>query len=141
MDNNAKNILNKNLIKNNLQNKVMIFNKVEENFLEKSFPKTLKLRDCFFLIDIEGDEFKLLNRHNLNKLNKSVLIIELHDFYFSPNKFLKSLKKIYKVKVISTENRNLSKFKILENFPDVEKWLLVNEGRPKKMEWIICVPK
>ena len=48
MDNNAKNILNKNLIKNNLQNKVMIFDKVEENFLEKSFPKTLKLRDCFF---------------------------------------------------------------------------------------------
>tara|TARA_B100000989_G_scaffold298252_1_gene286725 strand:- start:1257 stop:2081 length:825 start_codon:yes stop_codon:yes gene_type:complete len=141
MDNNAKNILNKNLIKNNLQNKVIIFDKVEGNFLEKSFPKTLKLRDCFFLIDIEGDEFKLLNRHNLNKLNKSVLIIELHDFYFSPNKFLNSLKKIYKVKVISTENRNLSKFKILENFPDVEKWLLVNEGRPKKMEWIICIPK
>ena len=45
----------------------MIFNKLLK-FFEKSFPKTLKLRDCFFLIDIEGDEFKLLNRHNLNKL-------------------------------------------------------------------------
>ncbi len=141
MDNDAKNILKKNLVKNNLQNKVVIFDKVEENFLEKSFPKKFKLRDCFFLIDIEGDEFKLLNRHNLSKLNKSILIIELHDFYFSPNKLLSSLKKIYKLKVISTENRNLSKFKILENLPDAEKWLLVNEGRPKKMEWIICVPK
>ena len=141
MDNDAKNILKKNLVKNNLQNKVVIFDKVEENFLKKLFPKKFKLRDCFFLIDIEGDEFKLLNRHNLSKLNKSILIIELHDFYFSPNKLLSSLKKIYKLKVISTENRNLSKFKILENLPDAEKWLLVNEGRPKKMEWIICVPK
>ena len=140
MDNGAKNILNKNLIKNDLQNKAVIFDKAEANFLENSFPRKLKLKDCFFLIDIEGDEFKLLNRDNLNKLKKSVLIIELHDFYFSQNKLLNSLKKIFKVKVISTENRNLSKFKILENLPDTEKWLLVNEGRPKKMEWIICVP-
>ena len=53
MDNGAKNILNKNLIKNDLQNKVVIFDKAETNFLENSFPRKLKLKNCFFLIDIE----------------------------------------------------------------------------------------
>ena len=141
MDNDAKNILQKNSIRNSLKNRLVILNKAEENFLKKSLPKKFKLKDCLFLIDIEGDEFRLLNKDNLDKLNESILIIELHDFYFSPKKLLENLKRIFKIQIITTENRNLSKFKILENLPDTERWLLVNEGRPKKMEWIICIPK
>jgi len=141
MDTNAKQKLNENLIKNKLSAKVSVLNKADKNFIENSFPKRFKLKDCFFLIDIEGDEFKLLSKGNLNKLKKSILIIELHDFYFSPKKLVSELKKIFKTKVLTTENRNLSNFKNIENLHDTEKWLLVNEGRPKKMEWIVCIPK
>ncbi len=141
MDLNAKKKLKENLIKNKILNKASIFNKADENFLDNSFPKKLNLKDCFFLIDIEGDEFKLLNKYNLNKLKKSVLIIELHDFYFSPKKLVFDLKKIFRTKILTTKNRDLSDLKIIENLHDAEKWLLVNEGRPKKMEWIVCTPK
>jgi len=126
------------------ENKIVnfkILNYADENFLSNNCFKKHKLKDCLFLIDIEGGEFKILNNKNLNLLKKSILIIEIHDFYFSPKNLIKKLSKIFKTSFITTEDRNLSSFKVLENFHDNEKWLMVNEGRPKKMIWIICKPK
>lgn len=137
----AKKTLKKNLIRNKINSKVVVFDKAELNFIEKLLDNKINLKDCLFLIDIEGDEFKLLNKDNLIKLKNSILIIELHDFYFSPKNLIKNLNKIFKTKIISTKNRNLNEFKMLENMHDTEKWLLANEGRPKKMEWIICYSK
>ena len=128
------------MAKNKLNN-FKVFDKARLNFLENDFFKKIKLSNCFFLIDIEGDEFKILNRNNLNKLKKSVLIIEIHDFYASPITLIKNLKKIFKTQILTTENRDLSKFSYLDHVHDTEKWLLVNEGRPKRMEWIVCTPK
>ena len=54
---------------------------------------------------------------------------------------IKNLKKFFKIKILTTTNRDLSKFKFLDSISDNEKWLLVSEGRPEKMEWLICVPK
>ena len=48
---------------------------------------------------------------------------------------------IFKTKILTTENRDLSNYKLIENLHDTEKWLLVNEGRPKKMQWIVCTPR
>tara|TARA_B100000003_G_C10908688_1_gene362277 strand:- start:73 stop:909 length:837 start_codon:yes stop_codon:yes gene_type:complete len=141
IDENAKKILHKNLIKNKLNKKVEIFDKAENDFLENLETKKIKLKECLFLFDIEGDEFKILNNKNLNKLNKSILIIEIHDFYFPPKKFINKLSKKFKLKILTTGNRNLSDFEFLANMHDTEKWLLVNEGRPKKMQWIVCMPK
>ncbi len=141
IDINAKQILYTNLIKNKLNKKVEILGKAENNFLENLISKKIKLKDCLFLFDIEGDEFKLLNNNNLDKLRKSILIVEIHDFYFPSKKFINNLSKKFKTKILTTENRNLSEFTFLDNMHDSEKWLLANEGRPKKMQWIVCTPK
>jgi hypothetical protein len=37
------------------------------------------------LIDIEGDEYEILGEENLNKLNGSPLIVEMHEFYKKPD--------------------------------------------------------
>jgi len=137
----AKNILKSNLNKNKIKNKVTILDKASSDFLQNNILKKINLNQCLFLIDIEGDEFKVLNNNNLNKLKKSILIIEIHDFYFPSKSLIKNLNKKFKTQILTTENRNLSKFKILDNFHDTEKWLLVNEGRPKKMEWVVCIPR
>ena len=47
----------------------------------------------------------------------------------------------YNILKFTTENRDLSKIKILDIFHDYEKWLMAQEGRPCKMEWIVCIPK
>ena len=81
------------------------------------------------------------------KLKKSNLLIELHPMYKINDKrqdkvsLIKNLKKFFKIKILTTTNRDLSKFKFLDSISDNEKWLLVSEGRPEKMEWLICVPK
>ena len=126
--------------KNNISN-YKLFDKAELNFLNNEIYESKKLDDCLFLIDIEGDELKILNDQNLNKLKKSVLIIELHDFIIPSNELLMRLEKNYNILKFTTENRDLSKIKILDIFHDYEKWLMAQEGRPCKMEWIVCIPK
>ena len=140
IDKSAKKLFISNMEKNKISN-YKLFDKAELNFLNNEIYESKKLDDCLFLIDIEGDELKILNDHNLNKLKKSVLIIELHDFIIPSNELLIRLEKNYNILKFTTENRDLSKIKILDIFHDYEKWLMAQEGRPCKMEWIVCIPK
>jgi len=137
----ARSFLKKNLNINKINKQAVIFKNADKNFLDSEIFEKFKLKDCFFLIDIEGGEFEILNVSNLKKLKSSKLIIEIHDFYKNPKNLIKNLKRYFKVKIVSTENRNPSDFKILEHIHDNEKWLLMSEGRPKKMEWVFCEPK
>ena len=82
-----------------------------------------------------------MNEENIEKLRNSVLIIEIHDFVSSPDQLLENLSKIFNLHEFTTGSRDLSKIKILDIFGDYEKWLMVQEGRPKKMIWVVCVPK
>ena len=103
----------------------------------------VELTKSLFLIDIEGDEFKILDEKNLHHLKNSYLIIELHNFYSTKNEYkelLERLKKNYKINFIKTGSRQYSNFKILEKFNDDEKWLMMSESRPSTMQWIICTP-
>ncbi len=140
IDKSAKKLLIENMDKNNISN-YKLLDKAELNFLDNEIYKTKKLDDCFFLIDIEGDELSILDDNNLNKLKKSVLLIELHDFIIPSDDLLKRLENNYSVRKFTTESRDMSKIKILDIFHDYEKWLMAQEGRPNKMEWIICIPK
>ena len=137
----TRSFLKKNLNINKINKQAVIFKNADKNFLDSEIFEKFKLKDCFFLIDINGGEFEILNVSNLKKLKSSKLIIEIHDFYKNPKNLIKNLKRYFKVKIVSTENRNHSDFKILEHIHDNEKWLLMSEGRPKKMEWVFCEPK
>ena len=136
----ASNLILLNAKLNSLSNNIELFEEATINFLD-NINLNYKLKDCLFLIDIEGEEFKLLNTTNLKSLSKSILVIEIHDFYGSPIPLKKRLNKYFKIKTVTTGKRDLSKYKILDEIHDNEKWLVVNEDRPKKMEWLICVPK
>ena len=136
----ASNLILLNAKLNGLKNNIELFEEATINFLN-NVNLNYKLKDCLFLIDIEGEEFKLLNTTNLKLLSKSILVIEIHDFYGSPIPLRKRLDKYFKIKSVTTGKRDLSKYKILDEIHDNEKWLVVNEDRPKKMEWLICTPK
>ncbi len=140
IDKSAKKLLKDNMNNNNID-EYHLFDKAEKNFLENKIFKEKNLNDCLFLIDIEGDEFEILNNDNLKRLENSVLIVEIHDFIKSPDKLIKDLSDKFITKKLTTGNRDLSKIKIVEIFHDYEKWLMVQEGRPRKMEWIVCIPK
>jgi hypothetical protein len=135
--------LKKNIKLNNIENKTQIFGLANFDYLKKNNNK-INFRHILFLVDVEGDEFKLFNHKNLKYFKKSVLIIENHDFFVGNrslvNKFFKFLKNNFNVEILKNSSRNpfIDKFK---NLNDDERWLMVSEGRKCQQDWIICTPK
>jgi len=137
-------ILKKNIIKNNLINKIQIFNsanfkEIFDNYDQKKIEKSL------FLIDIEGDAFNLFESKYINKLKNSHFIIEIHDFLKNRKnhikKFFYFLEKYFKIELIKNGSRCPFQIKEIKNLSDNERWLLVSEDRPREMYWIYCKPR
>ena len=137
----SREILKKNAKLNNLEDNIVILQKAENNFLETLKKLDVNFKDSCFLIDIEGDEYHLLNEIILNELKSSRLIIELHFDNKNQNNLLITLKKYFRVELITTTKRDLSGFNFLEDFNDIDRWLLVSENRPTMMKWAVCSPK
>tara|TARA_B100000965_G_scaffold400415_1_gene422265 strand:+ start:543 stop:1319 length:777 start_codon:yes stop_codon:yes gene_type:complete len=135
--------LKKNIRLNHLNNKIKIISDSNLNFINKYLNKK-ELSKTLFLIDIEGDEYNLINSENIKLIKSSFLLIEMHPFFkiskLKKNKLKNILKKNFKVEIIKNSARNPFVEKI-ENLSDDERWLVVSEGRPNEMEWLLCYPK
>tara|TARA_Y100000741_G_scaffold361481_1_gene345531 strand:- start:96 stop:938 length:843 start_codon:yes stop_codon:yes gene_type:complete len=146
-DKNGQDLIKRNSKTNKISNKIKILGEAKVDFLDDHHFMKLNLKNCFFLLDIESDEFKLLNKENIFKLRKSNLLIEIHPMYLKNGKrqnkiiLINKLKKFFKIEILTTKSRDLSGYKFLDNLSDLEKSILVSEGRPEKMEWLSCVPK
>jgi hypothetical protein len=135
--------LQENLNLNNIVEKVEIFSnanfqQIQDNFNDEKLKKTL------YLVDIEGAEFDLFNQDNLTQFNKSIIIIENHDFFIK-NKikidtFFKLLKENFHLEVLHDCQRNPHNIIEIQEYKDDDKWLMVSEGRICKQDWLICIP-
>ena len=140
-DETSKKILIENAKLNNLFNKITVLGKAENDFLEKLNRLNIDLKETCFLVDIEGDEYKIFSLENIKKLNKSKLIIELHFDENHQSILLDNLKKYFNLEILTTASRDFSKFDFLNNLNDVDRWILASENRPNLMKWVVCVPK
>ena len=136
----GRKIIDKNLKINNQTHKVKVLGEANQTSLISAL-EDFNLKDCFFLIDIEGYEYQLLNNNILKKLSESILLIELHKSNEESLKLINSLEEIYNVKRFCTESRDLSKFKFLNTLEDNDRWLSVSEHRQNMMFWIVCEPR
>jgi len=136
--------LRENIDKNNLCKKIRVFGeanfvKATENLSNNDLNKTL------YLVDIEGDEFSLFNDAHLNFFKNSILIIENHDFMIEDKQLIKNffnlINKNFNLEILLNSARNPFLIKEIKDFDDDEKWLIMGEGRPRTMEWLVCVPK
>ena len=140
-----KKSLIKNINLNNLKNKISTYNDADFNKVINIIG-TKNLNKTIFLIDIEGEEFNILNERNINQIKNSFLIIENHDFYIDNkkkvNKLFYNLKKYFFVeKIISLPKNPLYDIEIIKSFKEIEKWMIISEGRKESMNWLICIPK
>lgn len=135
------------LIKNSKINKIKkikIFSEanfsVIANFLNKK-----EQQKTLFLIDIEGEEFNILNEKNLPFYKNSHLIIENHQDFIKNLKlkkiFFKLIYENFNVSCLYNGDRNPHKFKDLYFLNDDEKYLIMSENRPCTMNWLILSPK
>ena len=137
------NTLKKNIKLNKINNKIKIISQPTLSFIN-TYLNRKELAKTLFLIDIEGGEYNLINSENVKLIKKSFLLIEMHPFAniskIKKKKFQSILKKNFRIKIIKNSGRNPFKKKI-ENLSDDERWLIVSEGRPNEMEWLLCYPK
>lgn len=104
------------------------------------------LNNCFYLVDIEGDEFKLFNKNNLKYFYKSYLLIENHENLNLTNKkhireFQKIIKKKFYIFRIKQNGKNPFVINSIKNFDEDLKWLAMSECRPTNQDWLLCRPK
>ena len=140
----GRDIIQKNAILNKVQSKVSIFGEATKNFY-KEIPKK-DLNSAVILIDIEGAEFSLIDKELLCKLAKSIIFIELHNWFFKDGeqkleKLMSDAKPFFKISTLTTSSRDLSKFPELFDYGDSERWLIASEGRAKLMTWLRLDPK
>lgn len=103
------------------------------------------MNKTLYLVDIEGEEFALFNEFNLNFFKTSILIIENHDFMIDDKKLIKKffnlINKYFNLEILLNSGRNPFSIKEIKDFGDDEKWLIMGEGRPRTIEWLVCIPK
>ena len=135
--------LKKNIKLNKISDKIKIITQPTLNLLDK-YLNEKELKKTLFLIDIEGDEYDLINSTNIKLIKESYLLIEMHPFAnistIKRKKLDYILKKNFKIKIIKNSGRN-PYIKNIESLSDDERWLIVSEGRPNQMEWLLCYPK
>lgn len=97
-----------------------------------------------FIIDIEGEEFKLLTNNFLEICKNSTLIIEIHEWDSLSNKYEEIIKKcdtIFNINYLYNRTKTIPDLPIINEINDNFRWLLCSEGRPQQMKWLVLTPK
>jgi hypothetical protein len=144
IDNTEQKNLKKNIKLNKLSNKISVFGKANFEDIKKIYKKK-QINKTIFLVDIEGDEFSLFNSENIKYFKDSILIIENHDFMLPKkkliNNFYKVMNRNFNIEILENSARNPFILQNIEYLDDDQKWLLMSEGRPQNMNWLVCIPK
>lgn len=140
----GRQIIKKSCQLNGVLDDVEIYGKFDEEFLLNA--DNLDLTRAVVLIDIEGDEFSLLDSPLIHQLREAIIVVELHDFHFEDGAALKAalidkLQVYFELSTVTTGERSLPRSDFLDELSDNERWLLCSEGRARRMEWLIASPR
>ena len=140
----SREILKKNAQINKLKNRIRIYKDANLSSLKNTL-RNFNHRRLLFLVDIEGQEYNLFDKDFCKIFSKGTFIIEEHPFNISNKRKIKNfnqnIKKYYNVEILKDTPKNPFNFSILEKYSDDEKYLMMSEGRPESMQWVILQPK
>ena len=140
----SREILKKNAQINQLNNRIRIYKDANLSSLKNTL-RNFNHRRLLFLVDIEGQEYNLFDKDFCKIFSKGTFIIEEHPFNISNKRKIKNfnqnIKKYYNVEILKDTPKNPFNFSILEKYSDDEKYLMMSEGRPESMQWVILQPK
>lgn len=129
---------------NSVSDKIEIYEKADLTYIKDKFSEEMLIK-TIFLIDIETDEFDLLDDDALKFLSKSVLLIENHDFMYKNkekvNNYFSNIKKYFNLEYLKYASRDPNIIPELNNFREMDRWIMMDEGRPSTMTWLILTPK
>jgi len=139
----SRDIMVENSKLNNFQDRLLIKNNADKNFLKDLDSSFKEISDIFLLVDIEGQEFNIFNDENLRVIQNCNLIIEFHKLHDDKinQEFIAKIKKYFNVEILTTSNRDFSMISLLRDLNDDDRWLIASENRPYRMSWLACSPK
>ncbi|MFA5040884.1 MAG: hypothetical protein WC464_04540 [Bdellovibrionales bacterium] len=128
---------------NGVSDRIAVGGKADKDFF-KHLPAD-ELGRTVVLSDIEGGEFDLFDEAVFGVLKDAIFIIELHDWFFEDGparlqKLKDAAKKTHEISAFTTGSRDLSQFKELATFHDIDRWLICVEGRKRLMTWLRLDP-
>lgn len=142
LDNDSLDLCEENARNNNVKNIITCVGKAGPENLDLGQGKRL------FFVDIEGDEFWLLDKTKCPLLNDSDIIVECHDFFFleySPNVISKELQERFSdshdVELITEGIPCPSDYPWLSGLPMGTVLLAITEKRPSPTVWLACWTK
>ncbi len=140
----SREVLKKNAQINKINKRIRIYSDANLSSLKNAL-RDFNHRKLLFLVDIEGQEYDLFNKDFCKFFSKGTFIIEEHPFNISDKRKIKNfnqnIKKYYNLEILKDTSKNPFNFSILEKYSDDEKYLMMSEGRPKSMQWVILQPK
>ncbi len=133
----SRKIMESNVLDNRVNHQIEIFGKFEGDF-----PKEFIFEGCFFLFDIEGGEYSLIDRDLLIKAKKCHFVVELHGSDESKIEILKSLF-AEEFSVNSITNSVEETFRILDDLEltENETNLIASDGRKRRGRWLVACPQ
>jgi len=126
---------------NNVSDKITILGTASDHFDDMLLTHKINSYETMFLIDIEGAEFKILTERVFAFLKDSMIVVETHaHIYADPQAEMERL-----IKTASTTHRattwypgprNPWTIKELDDFPEIDRWILCSEGRSEVQQWL-----
>ncbi len=127
---------------NKVLDKIKVYGEVNTNNFKNELVSKLKRTPSLILCDIEGHEYKLLSLKNLELIKNEFLIIEIHPTSKSNQiKFNKNIKRYFNTREIFSSSNNFKDLQELHNINDINRSLLISEGRSFIGKWLILEPK
>lgn len=104
-------------------------------------PPDLDFSKSIIIIDIEGDEYDIMNFHVFEKLKGALIIIEIHEFKSNAAESIKKMiadASSFNHRIVKTSGRDLSDFTDSLILDDIDRWLICPEGRGVNSgKWLI----
>ena len=130
---------------NGVADRLQIFGRAGDDFVVQLGGMKIDWHATFFLIDIEGAEFSLLSEELLKLTRGARYVIELHDSYQSdPDaraKLVARFSSHWNTKIILDRARDWHDIETLKSWHDLDRAILVSEGRKIIGEWLVAEPK
>jgi hypothetical protein len=128
-------------VENGVSDKITVLGTASDRFIDELVAQNIHSAETMFLIDIEGEEFKVLTKEVFAFLKNSLVIVETHaHIYADPKGEIEHL-----IERASTTHRATAWFpgarnpwtiKELEDFTEIDRWILCSEGRQEVQQWL-----
>jgi SAM-dependent methyltransferase len=94
-------------------------------------------------LDCEGAELTLLDPERVPELDRCDILVECHDFVDRSitATLQRRLAATHAVELLHQGPRDPHAVAELAGWPELDRWLLVDEGRPESMTWLACWAK